>query len=610
MKYSGMTSKEIRDKLSLDEKIGQMVMFDFRKWADRGEKTSKDNLKLSDEVVGLIRKYKLGNIILFAENSDNIEQLVTLNHDLQNAVETGIPMFIGIDQEGGRIVRLADGCSMPGNMAISATDDPANAYSAGYITGKELAALGINVDFAPTLDINNNPRNPIINLRSFSSDPQRTAKYGVEMTKGFHAAGVACSAKHFPGHGNTDVDSHTGLPCINSTYEEMKKMELVPFIAASNEADIDMFMTTHIQFPKVETTTHISKQNGDTICLPATLSKKFLTDIVRDELGYKGIIITDSMMMQGVSSHFGPELANKLAINAGVDILLMCAAIRSLDDEGKLAAVLNGIKSAIESGEIPMKRIDESVERILSLKIKMGMFEDKKELSLKEKIENAKNILGCEEHRAIERKMASEGVTMLKNDGAIPLVPKENEKVLYVAAYPNKKNSYDFALKRLRLEGKLGEFESDYCFYERKTALDDESKAKIDESDHVIIVTEAEAGMSKEKWQVAFPFASCEYAKAKGKKVIVISAFLPFDTVYYSNADAILVCYCQKGMPYQAVENINTRKAYGVNIPAAIEGVFGAYEIRGVLPIEIPYIGDDGTYDCEKIIYPFGYGLK
>lgn len=600
---------DILAKLTLREKIGQMLMFDFRKWGDTGNKPS-DVYVLSDEVKGLISKYNLGNVILFAENFENIEQITKLTSDFQASVSNGIPMLIGVDQEGGRVIRMSHGCSLPGNMAIAATRDANNAYTAGKITGEELTAVGINYNCAPTLDVNNNPNNPVINVRSFSSDPELAADFGAQMIKGYQDANVATAPKHFPGHGDTNVDSHIGLPCVNSTYEDLKKFELVPFRAAI-ENGCELIMTAHIQYPNIETTQVISKQTGEPIYLPATLSKTFLTDILRGELGFEGIITTDSMQMQAISSHFGMHEANIMAINAGVDLLLMITSIRSLADEAKLESVIANIENAVKDGRITEERINEAVLRILKVKNKLGLF-DAEETTYEEKLDNALKVVGSEEHRAAERLIAAEGVTVLNNaDGLLPLDVKPGETVLLLATYANKVNGLKLAVKRLQLEGKLPQnviFDS--YIYNDKNEITADAMEKMKAADYVILLTETESNMSARNWYVSFPKSAYKYAKAEGIKLIVLSTYMPYDASLYNEADALLVCYCAKGVSKDLVENVNSQVAYGVNIPAAFEVILGGASCNGKLPIEIPQLEDDGSFDLGKVVYAFGAGIE
>ncbi|MBQ4648027.1 MAG: beta-hexosaminidase [Clostridia bacterium] len=598
--------EKILARLSLREKIGQMLMFDFRKWQNSNEDKQSDYHVMSDEVRGMIRKHKLGNVILFAENFDNVEQVTRLNAAFQDSVENDIPMLIGVDQEGGRVVRMSHGCSLPGNMALSASGSVENAYTAGLITGKELAAVGINVDFAPSVDINNNPNNPVINVRSYSSDQNITAEYGTAMAKGLQAAGVAATAKHFPGHGNTNVDSHTGLPAIFSTYEELMDFEVVPFADAIKN-DCMMIMSGHIQFPNIEKASVISKQDKKEMTLPATLSKVFLTDILRDQLGFKGVLITDSMQMQAISSHIGSELANVLAINAGVDMLLMCTSLRSLKDDDKLGKLIDNIVTAVEDGRIPMSRIDESVMRILNVKKALGLF-DAPKTSVEEKVAAALKEVGCEANRAAERMICTEGVTVLNNNGVLP-ISTEGKKTAVFAAYANKVNAFKLALARLESEGKLSNVDYTPYIYANKKVLDDEAKAIIDSCDNIIIETETEANMAHANWYISFPRAVCDYAKSVGKKVVVVSAFMPYDAGIYRDADGLVLCYCAKPVPGAVVADINSTLAYGANIPAAFEVILGKAKAKGRLTIDVPEMDENGKFDLNAVVYPIGSGM-
>lgn len=598
--------EKILARLSLREKIGQMLMFDFRKWQNSNEDKQSDYHVMSDEVRGMIRKHKLGNVILFAENFDNVEQVTRLNAAFQDSVENDIPMLIGVDQEGGRVVRMSHGCSLPGNMALSASGSVENAYTAGLITGKELAAVGINVDFAPSVDINNNPNNPVINVRSYSSDQNITAEYGTAMAKGLQAAGVAATAKHFPGHGNTNVDSHTGLPAIFSTYEELMDFEVVPFADAIKN-DCMMIMSGHIQFPNIEKASVISKQDKKEMTLPATLSKVFLTDILRDQLGFKGVLITDSMQMQAISSHIGSELANVLAINAGVDMLLMCTSLRSLKDDDKLGKLIDNIVTAVEDGRIPMSRIDESVMRILNVKKALGLF-DAPKTSVEEKVAAALKEVGCEANRAAERMICTEGVTVLNNNGVLP-ISTEGKKTAVFAAYANKVNAFKLALARLESEGKLSGVDYTPYIYANKKVLDDEAKAIIDSCDNIIIETETEANMAHANWYISFPRAVCDYAKSVGKKVVVVSAFMPYDAGIYRDADGLVLCYCAKPVPGAVVADINSTLAYGANIPAAFEVILGKAKAKGRLTIDVPEMDENGKFDLNAVVYPIGSGM-
>ncbi|WP_312106569.1 glycoside hydrolase family 3 protein, partial [Lachnoclostridium sp.] len=271
-------------EMSLREKIGQMIMTGF------------PTTEITPELNELIEKEKIANIILFTYNQESIPQLRKLCLDLHQRIEksTRYPAFIATDQEGGVVTRLPkEASNVPGAMLIGATGKKEYAYQAGLITGMELKAFGINVDFAPVMDINSNPDNPVIGVRSYSSDPQMVEEFGLNMQKGLLDAKVMATVKHFPGHGDTAVDSHLGLPVIDKDIDSLMKEELKPFIGAISEG-VPCVMTTHILFPKLE---------RDKI--PATISKTILTGLLREKLGFQGIIITDCLEMGAIKDNYG-----------------------------------------------------------------------------------------------------------------------------------------------------------------------------------------------------------------------------------------------------------------------------------------------------------------
>ncbi|MHA6533637.1 beta-N-acetylhexosaminidase [Paenibacillus sp. BAC0078] len=332
--------------MSLNDKIGQMLMCGFEGTAASGE------------VLKLVADSGIGGVIYFARNVESPEQVARLTADLQQAAaEAGkAPLWISIDQEGGMVARITEGIAlMPGGMAITAAGSEDGAYQAAWISGRELTALGINLNYAPVLDVNNNARNPVIGVRSFGESPEQAAEYGAAMIRGFQAAGIAATAKHFPGHGDTDVDSHLDLPTIRHDRERMDRVELLPFRRAIAEG-VDAMMSAHIYFPALEQEK-----------LPVTLSKSVLTGLLREELGFQGVIMTDCMEMNAIAEHYGTAPASVMAIEAGADIVLIShRADRQRD-------AIEAIRAAVAEGRIDEARIDESVRRLLALKVKRGV---------------------------------------------------------------------------------------------------------------------------------------------------------------------------------------------------------------------------------------------
>ena len=328
-------------ELTLEEKLGQLIIFGF------------DGLKINDHARKLIKEYKAGNVLLFTRNIKDAEQLFTLNKDLQNLAKegVGIPLFITIDQEGGMITRIQNGGTFfPGAMTISASNDPRNAYVTGNNMAEELKSFLINFNFAPVMDVNNNPDNPVIGIRSYSDSQERVSLYGSEFIKGMQDCGVIATAKHFPGHGDTNVDTHLGLPFVDYDMKRIKEIELFPFKAAI-DAGVKAIMTAHIVYKSMDDSN-----------LPATLSFNVLTKLLRQELGFKGLIVADGLEMNAIKDVYGINDGAVMAINAGVDLLLSC------HNENEQISILTYLKQAVLDGKISMDVIDERVKRILKYK--------------------------------------------------------------------------------------------------------------------------------------------------------------------------------------------------------------------------------------------------
>ena len=391
-------------EMTLRDKLAQMMVPSFRKWAPDGKQPVAVT-ELEGEVRELIAGARFGGVVLFAENCVDAEQTLRLVSSMQTATLEGggVPLFVCTDQEGGRVTRLSFGTTGVGNRMLAATGDPENARLMAAIHGKEIGLLGMQVDLAPVLDVNNNPLNPVIGVRSFSDDPQIVAEYGLAYMEGLHQSGIIPTLKHFPGHGNTDTDSHTGLPVINCTYEELKKCELVPFQAAI-DAGAEMVMTAHIQFPEIEKET-CESLSGEKIAVPATMSRVILTDILRGDMGFTGVVMSDALDMAAVAKSFRQEDVLRMAINAGVDLLLL----PPVWDEDSLVQVQTLLDTAValaESGEIETARIEESVRRILALKQKYGLLEQTDFSVTQEQVRAAQEGVGSDAHRETERQIA------------------------------------------------------------------------------------------------------------------------------------------------------------------------------------------------------------
>lgn len=327
--------------MTLKEKIGQLIIVGF------------EGTNINEEVIKYIEDFKVGGFILFSRNIVDENQTLELLNDLKEANSNNdIPLFLSIDEEGGRVSRLPKSfVKLPEATKLGNKNDSNISYRFGQTLGERVKSLGFNMDFAPVLDINSNPKNPVIGTRSLGNTVEIVKNNGIEVMRGIKDTKVIPAAKHFPGHGDTSIDSHVNLPKVDKTMEELKNFELIPFIAAM-EKDIDMIMVAHILYSDID-------QDH-----PATMSSKIIGGLLRDDLEYKGVVVSDDMTMGAIVENYTLEDGTLSFIKAGGDIALIC---HGNENPGK---VLNKIKEAVDSGDLSEEYIDEKVYRILKLKEK------------------------------------------------------------------------------------------------------------------------------------------------------------------------------------------------------------------------------------------------
>ncbi|WP_288589160.1 glycoside hydrolase family 3 protein [uncultured Thomasclavelia sp.] len=642
-------AQELVAKMTLEEKIGQKIMLSFRSgW------TMKDGTKISsvqninDEIYEIIGKYDIGSVILFAANFASDASInVELTDGLQKAAidpnlgENNIPLIIATDQEGGIVYRLTGGTALPGNMAVGATNDPENAFKAGKVIGSELSAVGVNTNFAPDADVNNNPNNPVIGLRSFSSSPQLAAKFTTAYIEGVQSQNIATTAKHFPGHGNVATDSHTGLPSIDATKDELYQTELVPFQAAI-DAGTDMIMTAHIQFPNVVEEKIYSSKQDEHMSPPATLSREILTDLLRNELNFDGVIVTDSMTMNGVANYFDVNERNLLAVKAGVDILdIPFNDISSWADmETKLIPLIDAFVDAYtkEDGyngiKLSIEELDKSVERILTLKYNRNIMELVNDnTSLQDKKTKALEVVGSVENRETERLISAKGVTVVKNENdVLPLKLTSNSKVLFATTYSRNNNRFVLAWERAKQAGIIPEG-ADYKILQHYnwTGLNDKVNSAInsdgskfqgtnrdllDWCDVLVHASEISKASGIDGYIVGCPQLFTNYCKNLGKQTVVISLNHPYDVQAFPDADGILAVYGTTSLGLDITESfgggtVGATAAFSPNLTAGTEVVLGTFGASGKLPVDIPkYVPGSKVYSTDEIVYKLGYGIE
>ena len=499
-------AESILSNMSLSQKVGQMLMGGF------------SGTTMSSSLNTAIQEFHIGNVIYMGANVSNPSTISTMSNDIQNAMinNNGIAAFISTDQEGGRVARLTNGGThFISNMAMGAINDPEYTYAQGLACGKELRHYGINMDLAPVLDVNNNADNPIIGIRSYSDNPILVATNGTNMIKGLKDAKVAACSKHFPGHGNTSVDSHYGLPTITTSKDELYQIELAPFISSIANG-IDSIMTTHIIFSAIDEV------------YPATLSKKVLTDLLRNELGYSGLILTDGMEMDAIDKYFGTvEEAAVLAVKAGVDMLLYT----SLSGPRKAHAA---IIEAVNKGEIAIDRINESVKRIILKKIKYDLID-----GYSASTDSIQEML--EEHKKLNYEFAEKSITQVK--GNFSGLDK-NKSTLIVSPEASfslgsnlNKNSFSAYAKNY-LQSKGYKNIVDYTVSKHISSSDSSTILQTAKNYDQIVV--AMSNVKTSNYTRTATFVN-ELLKLN-KTVVVIALETPYDIVKYNNSLQYYIC--------------------------------------------------------------------
>lgn len=491
--------------MSLQKKVGRLLIAGFK------------GTTMSEEIKHLIHTYHIGGIILFGRNIGTPKEILALTNSLQaEARKAGYetPLLICIDQENGVVRRLGEGTTIiPGAMLLGATHDQANARKAGFMTGKELKALGINWNLAPVLDINNNPKNPVIGVRSFGEDTSDVAEMAKQSMLGMQEAGVMTTLKHFPGHGDTSVDSHLDLPVIDHDLERLHAVELVPFKDCM-AAGADAVMSAHVYFPALE-----DKEN-----VPATLSHAVITGLLREELGFDGVITTDCMEMDAIAKRIGTVEGCVQAVEAGVDFV-MVSHLHDLQEQ----AVLR-LAEAVERGTISERRIDDSIERIEKLARKYTSWEEI------EANQTVANFVGSEKHHDEMNEIYKQGITEVSGPGIpiaaedrVLLVHPKNEYALMVE--DKRYSTLTMAEQFKKVHGNVISMEID-----GNHSSDNDMKKIAGEYDHIVVLTLNADKHENQRMLVNELVDS-------GKPVDVIAVRSPYDAAYFAKANRVICTY-------------------------------------------------------------------
>lgn len=560
--------------MSVQQKVGQLFVIEV---AGRDATTVSDTAKATnqrlfgvDTPAQAIAKYQPGGVIYYTtrNNDDNIgdpAQVATLSNGLQAAAlaqPARIPLQISVDQEGGALVARfgAPATQMPGNMALGAGRSADDAHRSAEVIGTELDAVGVTQDYAPVSDVNINPNNPVIGIRSIGGDPTLVSHLAAAQVKGFHAGGISAVAKHFPGHGDTGVDSHFGLPQVTHSLEQFEAIDLPPF-KADIAAGVDTVMTAHVVFPAV-----------DPSGAPATMSHKILTGVLREQLGFKGIIVTDALDMAGATATYPPDVAPVQALLAGADQLLVPPQM-----DTAYGAVLNAVKT----GEISQQRLDESVCRVLLHKFQRGIFADPMV-----DVAAAPQIMGAPQHLADAQAITDRTTTLVKNDGGVLPLAAGSRNVLVagwgVSTTQTMANAFTArgATTQVRESGTTPS----------STAINNAVAAAANADLVVVSTNNAYAVSAATGLPTAAAAAQTKLVKAllaTGKPVVVAAMRNPYDVASFPEASTVIDTF---GYTADQIESL-------------VRVMFGEVNPTGKLPVSIPKADGSGE------LFPFGHGL-
>ncbi|MHA7846814.1 beta-N-acetylhexosaminidase [Serratia sp. D1N4] len=588
------SAEQIVTQMSPREKIGQVLMLDVRNWGKNAAGEPEGVTVLPTELAKAINDYRLGSVILFRENFINTPQSYQLIQDLQKA-SYQLPLLISTDQEGGYVTRLREGTEMPGNMALAATRDANMAQHVGEVHGSELNALGVNINFAPVVDINTNQNNPVIGVRSFSSDIALVNEMSGAYIKGLQQNSVLATAKHFPGHGNVETDSHFGLPLVPYTESEWRQNDLLPFKYVI-EQGIDAVITAHIIVPALDDTKVVSKKDGTEIGLPATLSKKIITGILRDELKFQGLIFTDAMDMGAITENFGANEAVEMALMAGSDVIVMPVHIWDQQGIEQLEELYHYLETQHYKNPEFASRLQEAATRVVQTKLAKKIAATNNAHTL----EFAQSVVASPAHKRDEQKVAERAVTLIKNDNLLPYSLNAQNNVLIISDENTRNDIIRSELQNIASQLENQEITVSSLAYKlEQQTVPATLEESIQASDLVILVTYN----LKTKGRAAQQ--TIDKARELGIPLVVISSRNPYDIAYLDNVTANLAIYGITGFD---VTN-NNRNSLEANIRAGIRTLFKndadtlLFNVpSGKLPVDIK--SPEG-----EIIYPFGHGL-
>ena len=529
----------------------ELMMPDLRFWAEDERPAPPPVTRLPQPLAALLRDYPFGGVILFRENLVDTDQILALTDELAQAAPTG--RFIAIDQEGGTVTRIANALEMPGNMALGALDDPAATTASAALLATELRALGFNFAFAPVLDVNSNPANPIVGVRSFGSDPAQVARHGCAYIDGLDEQRLIACAKHFPGHGDTETDSHHATPLIRRTRAAFEAVDLVPFEAAIAHG-VDCVMTAHIVVPALDDATIWSDKDGAPVPTPATLSHPIITGLLRDELGYEGVIASDALDMKGITDHFGPVEATLHCLRAGVDLLLMPIRVWSPDGIARFERYFDQVLRNCVDDPALKEHVARACARIRALKARRAIAQ-REAGPLAQRQAAAARLVLCDAHRQAQEAIACAAITLERNDaGVLPWAIRADDRVLVVSDHP------------ILIEEAAETIHGLDAGRVHAARPDEALRDGGDRADKLLLLT----------CNLAAPDARLDAlvarARQRGVPLVMLSCHNPYDVAHVAGVETNVLVYGASG-----VDQTNySERRFRLNLEQALRKLFGA----------------------------------
>ncbi len=522
--------------MTLREKIAQMIITYSDGFAL--DKSSAEYKRLSN----LIINEKVGGVIFFKGNS---VQQAELTNTLQSLSET--PLLISADYERGTKMRLDDGSLFPSNMALGATRNPELAYLMGLQISKECRSIGVHQNYAPVVDINNNSLNPIINVRSYGEDPGLVSSMSEKLIKGLQEGNVIATAKHFPGHGDTEIDSHNDLPVLNFSKERLDNLELIPFRNAVKN-NVMSVMIAHLSLPSLDAEANV----------PASLSKNIVEGVLINEMKFNGLIVTDALNMAGVIKHFSTKEVALRCVNAGIDLILM--------PQGETETI-NSIVNAVNNGTVSEERINLSVRKILNSKSWLKLDENKMT-----DLSKVSSIVNSEDAKKISQQIADESITLVKNNNSIIPFSKADELSCLIVSMNNgnEKANSDYFLSRFSAKNKF----KSTSFYDLTGEVNNSAEIISEASSYDIVIIPVYAKVKIKTGTVGLPQSQLDLINSltsKGIKAVVVSFGNPYLIQGFPEIDSYICAYAD------AETSINS----------VIDSFYGTIKYKGKLPVSI-----------------------